>query len=253
MITEFMRKFDFRKRNSGLIGVEQECFLVDSSGIVVPMAPEILKLLPDRSRFGFELSACQLESRIGPCKLGDVLGELDRNKEEMRSAEDQLGLGRIYQEIGPRDMPLDVYPDPTGRYQEIAAKVSEEVLRAACMVAAIHIHVGMPDHETALRVYNHVIKHLDRLCEMGDGSNGERLRLYKIVKPQKELRPYGNWYEFMFHAIQEDFFGNPRDCWFLIRISIHGTIEFRMFGSRKDPSVIFGFAKTCHELCMEAM
>lgn len=253
MINDFMGKFRFVRANSGLIGVEQECFITDLSGNIIPKTPEILKVLSDGERFGYELSACQLEDRVGPCRLDDVIGELEKNEEEINLAESRLGFRRTYQEVGPENMPLDIYPDPEGRYQGIANDHPADVLLAACRVIGTHIHVGMPDHKTALRVYNHVIKHLERLCRMGDGSNGERLRLYKKVKPQKALRPYRDWYDFCGHAIQERFFGNPRDCWFLIRISIHGTIEFRMFGAREDPKIIVAWARICHELCQEAI
>lgn len=179
----FSKKFHFRKDGKLAVGVERECFVTDLRGNIKPISERILKFLVDRSKFGFELSACQLEDRVGPVHIEGLMPSLYANDMILRSAEAMLIFRRKFSEVGPPDMPLDVYPDPTGRYQKIVKNMPQHILSAACRVIGTHIHVGMPDKETALKVYNKVIKKIEKLCKMGDGSGGERLKIYKVMAP----------------------------------------------------------------------
>ncbi len=246
---QFVKQFHFRKEGGGLVGVERECFLTDPLGIIQPISPLVLKVLKGE-QFGYELSACQLEDRVGPCPIDDLGKRLAENDQLMSEAQEQMGFGRKYIEVAPADMPLDVYPDPTGRYQRITADMPREVLQAACRVAGTHIHIGMPDAETAMQVYHRTLPHLEELIKMGDGSEGERMRIYEVMAPDRTPKRYrGGWTEFHEYARQAEFESNPRSCWHLIRISVHGTIEFRMFGSVSDNTLVEKWAKRCHELC----
>lgn len=250
---EFLKKFQFRPDGSGLVGVERECFLLNGQQRIVPIAPLVLEKLTDRSRFGYELSACQFEDRIGPIGLTGLKEALLRNEAMIKKIEAELNFQRLFLEVAPEDMPLDIYPDPSGRYQEITKNLPREKLLAACRVAAIHVHIGMPDHQTALKVYNGVITNLEQLCHLGDGSNGERLGIYKTMAGDWIPPHYGNWADYYRLAVEKKFDTDPRRCWHLIRISIHGTIEFRMFGSTPDLDKIISWATTCHDLCQKAL
>jgi len=249
----FVKKFDFKKSGELLVGIERECFITDRNQKIIPYANEVLKHLTDRSRFGYELSACQLEDRIGPLKIDEIKNGLLRNEKKIGIAEEKLGFRRLHTEVAPEDMPLDVYPDPTGRYQLITKDMPQHILSAACRVTGTHIHIGMPDHETAMRVYNKVIAHVEELCDLGSGSNGERLKIYQIMAPDFQPPPYDSWITFYEEAVKKGFVSDPRKCWHLIRISIHGTIEFRMFGTTSELDRIVGWAKICHQLCSKAI
>ena len=146
-------------------------------------------------------------------------------------------------------MPLDVYPDPSGRYQVITKDMPEEKLRAACRVAGTHIHIGMGSQEKAIRAYNNALRHLDHLCKLGDKSKGERLSIYKIMAPNFKPPVYDSWKDYEVYAKEHGFIDSPRNCWHLIRISIHGTIEFRMFGATPDIHEVIQWAKICYTIC----
>lgn len=250
---EFMAKFNFRPEGALLVGVERECFLLNKSGQIAPLAVQVFENLPDQTRFGYELSACQLEDRIGPCVINNLRSGINENEIEIKKAEAITGFTRLFCEVAPENMPLDIYPDPTGRYQRISKTLPKRVLVAACRVTGVHVHIGMPDHETALRVYNKVISHYDALCQMGDGSGGARLELYHLMAPNHVPCFYESWDEFCAEAQKDGFVEDPRKCWRLIRISVHGTIEFRMFGSTSDIDKIVTWAEYCHRICQEAM
>ncbi len=278
----FKSLFTYDSSKVGYVGVERECFIQDCDrmGVVVPKAHEILSRIEPRGvpeyrpygniwlgidfgvstvwhpvkrdEFSYELSACQIESRIGPCQLEELRDELILVDSHLRFL-----LGQEYKplhtEVGPEDMPLDVYPDPTGRYQRITKHMLREILLAACRVIGTHIHIGMRDHDMALRVYNYVSRHFAELCEMGNGSFGERLAIYRKMAPDFEPTPYASWDEYHRTAVAKGFAEDPRKCWTLIRISVHGTIEFRMFGATDSIERIVSWARYCHRLCQSAL
>lgn len=249
---KFLAQFEFKPEGAMLVGIERETLLTQN-GNIVPIAEKVLKRLNNHQRYGYELSACQLEDRVGPTTLPNLMNELLGNEAEIKKAEQELGFQRWHYEVGPDDMPLDVYPDPTERYQRITENMPKDILLAACRVIATHVHIGMPDHQTALRAYNKVIDHCDELCRIGDGSCGERLEIYKKMAPDFNPPFYAGWNSFYEEAIQKGFLSDPRKCWHLIRLSIHGTIEFRMFGATSELSRIVSWAKRCHELCQSYM
>lgn len=254
---DFIAKFSFLPETTMNVGVEQECFIADCGGAIVPAALELLQsvrtLNCEPELFGYELSACQLETRTQPVLVSAIRKELIRVNGHRDALLSQNGYRAHFDEVGPEHMPLDVYPDPSGRYQRITQCISKESLLAACRVIGTHVHIGMPDLETALRVYNHVIKHLDVLCERGNGSFGERLAIYKQMAPDYRPQRYDNMEDYYHYALEHGFADDPRRCWTLIRITIHGTIEFRMFGATHSSSRVASWARICHEVCAEAM
>lgn len=251
-LQSFKDLFAFDRDKSLHVGIERECFLTDLSGNIVPWAPSLLRRLPE-PRYSYELSACQLETRIGPCRIEDIRHNLLEIESEINGLEKDLGFQRSFVEVGPEDMPLDVYPDPSGRYQRIVKTMPRQILLAACRVIGTHVHIGMPDHETAIRVYNQVVTNYDRLCQLGNGSFGERLDIYRIVAPDCKPSPYKDWLDLYKTACEKGFVEDPRKCWTLIRISKHGTLEFRMFGATRSIDRIVSWAETCHNLCKTAM
>lgn len=245
---EFSDRFRFSSPLAGYVGVERESFIL-RNGVISPLAGEILESLADSERFGYELSACQLEDRTPPVRIGNLLSQLTTNDLRIGEVERELGFSRLFQEVGPEDIPLDIFPDPLGRYQEIAKSLRPEILRAACRVTGTHVHIGMPDHTTALRVYNGALPFIPHLCFMGDGSRGERLRLYAMMAGSSVPRPYEDWADFYHEAQTRGFESDPRKNWDIIRISVHGTLEFRMFGATNDRNKIVGWAERCLRIC----
>lgn len=282
----FKEQFRYKPELTLHVGVEREVFLTDRKGNIVPKAERILTFAEKRGipyqdstsslglydtwfggiplprteydpmkpgEFSYELSACQIESRIGPVPLAEAHRALTTSNTRLYSLVLQNKLNLLHTEVGPADMPLDVYPDPSGRYQEITKTMPRSVLLAACRVIGTHVHIGMPDHETALRVYNTLCKDFLGLCEMGNGSFGERLAIYREMAPNYVPNPYESWEHLYEYAQREGFAYDPRKCWTLIRISVHGTIEFRMFGATDSIERIVSWATRCHDLCAQAM
>jgi hypothetical protein len=276
---DFMHQFSFDPQHAWLVGLEREALLVDGQGTPVPYAKDALEAVGDDSRFGCELSACQVEMNVGPDTLDRMPYRIDKAEKDLAAAAASITFSRSmevipawtfnsdkrelmpfsdhvrlsHSEVAPHDMPLDVYPDASGRYQQIAERMPEDVLRAACQALGTHIHVGMPDPDTALRVYNFVVQFVWELSELGNGSFGDRLQAYRTVAPDAEPHQYKDWAQFYQAACENGFAQNPRDCWDLIRISKHGTIEFRMFGATSSVDRIMEWGQRCYELCLQAV
>ncbi len=268
----FKKLFQYDSQKTGFIGIERECFIADKNGTVVPRASEVILrtqrdgwLIYDNfvdgsvygdpgSSIGYELSNCQIETRTSPCPdLKSAQSELEYNEFNLNTTLARMGLRSMHSEVGPADMPLDVYPDPTGRYQKITQNMPHDVLLAACRVIGTHVHIGMRDHVMALRVYNYAAGRLEELCELGNGSFGERLAIYRQMAPDYEPKPYSSWEHYHQVAMDKGFAKDPRKCWTLIRISVHGTIEFRVFGATDSIDRIVGWASKCLQICQEAM
>lgn len=253
---DFQGLFRFDPTRALQIGIERERFITDRSGRIVPQAPRVLGYLSKidiRGRLGYELSACQVEDHSGPCEISSLESELAEGDDLLDRAVRALGLGVSYEEVAPYDMPLDVYPDPSGRYQRITKNMPVETLRAACRVIGTHVHIGMPDAQTALKVHNKVIGSIDQLCAYGDNSHGERLRIYRTVAGNALPRVYESWQDFHETAKSEGFDCDLRRCWYLVRISRFGTLEFRMFGSTEKRERVAAWAAMCYTLCKQAM
>lgn len=252
----FFRQFHFDVNKVGWVGVEREAFLRPIiGGPVLPQAPAVCKALDRRGlflgSFGPELSACQIEFRTEPVPYPELEKQLTERETHLRSVCGELGLYLDLTEVAEANMSTKVYPDR--RYQAITELLSPEVLLAACRVAGTHIHVGMPDLVTAISVYDKVISYTSDLIALGDGSRGERMRLYRIVAPQCDplaIGSVGGLYE---RAVAEGFVTVVRNWWSLIRITRYGTIEFRMFGNTLSVAEVCFWAKRCRELCLAAL
>jgi hypothetical protein len=274
-VGQFIALFNFDASKKLLVGIERECHLTDISGKIRPWAPKVLEWmwasLNGRGKcYGYELSACQFEDKFQqPVPVYLVENELFRHEQEIMVAEQALNFRRVFHGVAPEDMPLEVYPDE--RYLRITKDMPEAMLRAACRVAGVHVHIGMPDPQTALRVYNSVINELPFLYRIGFTDTGDRLGLYRevvqggLAKSERiqlfekhlctapEPPRYDSWSDFHGRAKREGFDTDPRRLWDFIRISKHGTIEFRVFDTTADIKRIAYWAEICHDLCRQAM
>jgi gamma-glutamyl:cysteine ligase YbdK (ATP-grasp superfamily) len=256
MTKSFTERFNFNPEKHLFVGIERECFLT-RDGQIVPIAHEVISRLEGRGTFGrlygYELSACQLEIRTDPVPLEDFPKLIESSDQRLKAVEDTFKFEALHTEVAPYNMPLDVYPDPSGRYQEITRNMPIEKLRAACRVAGTHVHIGMGSKEQAIKAYNAAIPYLQTLCSMGDKSNGERLEIYRIMAPNFVPPRYTSWECYERYATEHGFIENPRNCWHLTRISVHGTIEFRMFGATPNIQEINEWVRKCYIICANAL
>lgn len=248
---DFFGKFSFSAGLAGHIGIERERFLIDPGGSIVAAAPAFLGAIRNTSdRWTYELSACQAEDRTPPLRKRDeIRAALEANDALGRKVAADMGLDLVALEAAPSTMPFDLYPDP--RYANIAERIGEERLHAACRVAGTHIHYGVRDFDHAFVVYHRLRPYLESLARLGDHSMGERLSLYKSVAPEWYPPRYENREDFLRTAIREGFSEDPRSCYHLIRISRHGTVECRMFGTTENVEEVLSWRDEIVEIATQ--
>jgi gamma-glutamyl:cysteine ligase YbdK (ATP-grasp superfamily) len=245
--SSFLSLFNFNPSLAGAIGIEREFFLLDASRQPLPRSPEFLDIVKDQ-QWTYELSACQVEHRTEPrINIDDIRQELQHGSAIGKQAAAKLGLQLGSLELAPANMDLGYYPHDQ-RYQKIVMTLPREILLAACRVAGVHIHLGVKEIREALLIHNRFVEHLDDLCRLGDHSGGERLRLYKQMAKNWQPPVYKSVEHLQAMAREQGFEQNPRNCWHLIRISRHGTVELRMFGMTDDLDEIIGWVRTIRRL-----
>jgi carboxylate-amine ligase len=163
---------DFREPKFGSstpfsIGVEEELFLVRArDGGQIDAREEVLGALesPARGEITGEVFACQIELITDICKTSaEAIAVLS----DLRRSVLATGIGLIGSATHPVADEDDCAISETDRYHYIADHLGDAL---STPVAALHVHVGMPDAETAIRVFNGLRRHLPVLEALGANS-----------------------------------------------------------------------------------
>jgi carboxylate-amine ligase len=136
------------------IGVEEELLLVSATGDPLPRSKAVLEELDDDLDVTLELTRAQVEINSPVCTTAD---ELHSRLSEMRTA---LAVAAAAE--GGRLLAIAVPPHGRAaqlmtkkpRYQEMAVRYGQ--LAREQGVCGCHVHVDVPDRESAVRVSNHL-------------------------------------------------------------------------------------------------
>lgn len=242
----FLNRFCFDPSLRLHLGAEVEYLIVDASGKPVPVAAELLRQLDEA--YTYELSACQIEHRTNPLRTPDmIVSACGQGLVIARDKARELGYNIQTCAVAPFSMSLDVYPDE--RYLcEVVPFLSVERLRAACRVMGTHIHIGLGSLSEALLVYNALVEQIDYLLSLCPSENEARLDLYSVVQPNNRPPLYSSAQSFYDTAVACGFAENPRNCWHLVRISRHGTVEVRLFPATEDAALLVLWASAIQDI-----
>ena len=159
------------------VGVEEEFLLADPrTGQALPGAEQVIArcgTLPRGARVQRELRPTQLESSTGVCTTSDeVRDQLVACRQALAAAAGDLVLLATGTPIAAA---APVPPPPTpGRYAEIDDRYGGLVEDyEAC---GSHVHVGVPDPDTAVAVVNHLARWLPALLALSANSPSDRGR-----------------------------------------------------------------------------
>ncbi len=148
------------------LGVEEELFLVDRpTGAQVNASGAVLERLgPVDGRVERELHACQVELITDVCRTaGQATGTLGG----LRRAVLATGAGLLGSGTHPAAQEGDAEVTDKERYERIRDLLGDA---AATAVGGLHVHVGMPDAETAIRAFNGLRHHLPLLQALAANS-----------------------------------------------------------------------------------
>ena len=149
------------------LGLEEELLVVDrAGGGLLNVAPQVVEQLGDLKRGSVktELHRSQIELVTGVCA---TVAEAVADLRELRSAVRDTGVGVVASATHPTAREGDAEITDHPRYRRIHQWLGDAV---ATPVSALHIHVGMPDADTAIRVFNGLRRHLPLLEALGANS-----------------------------------------------------------------------------------
>ncbi|MEU3768450.1 glutamate--cysteine ligase [Amycolatopsis keratiniphila] len=207
------------------IGIEEEFLLVDPrTGVSCPRADAVLERhriccpLPDGAAVHRELRPTQIEAATGVCETADELYEqLTAGRRTLAEAAAGEDCAIIAAGTPPRPSPerdLDA-PDRFGKVDELYAGVVKAYEACGC-----HVHIGVPDRETAVAVVNHLGEWLPTLLALSgnspfDGGRDTGYESWRMVEqsrfPGSGVAPY-----FADAAAYEEQVGKLVDCGVLV-------------------------------------
>jgi carboxylate-amine ligase len=148
------------------VGVEEELFLVDPvTGRQANTSSAVQgRLGPADGTVERELHACQIELITDVCRsAGEAAGTLGG----LRRAVIATGAGLLGSGTHPSALEGDAEITDKERYERIRELLGDAV---ATPVGGLHIHVGMPDADTAIRTFNGLRLHLPLLQALAANS-----------------------------------------------------------------------------------
>jgi carboxylate-amine ligase len=148
------------------VGVEEELFLVDPvTGRVVNASAAVQERLgPVDGTVERELHACQMELITDVCRsAGEAVGRLGG----LRRAVLATGAGLLGSGTHPSATEGEAEITDKERYERIRHLLGDAVVTP---VGGLHIHIGMPDAETAIRAFNGLRRHLPLLQALAANS-----------------------------------------------------------------------------------
>jgi carboxylate-amine ligase len=142
------------------LGVEEELFLADRrDGTLRNAGEEVLAALrpPSRGEVKGEVHACEVELITDVCGSADEAGEV---LADLRAAVLDTGIGLVGSATHPTAEEGEAEITDQERYRYISRLLGDALVTP---IAALHVHVGMPDPETAIRAFNALRRHLPLL------------------------------------------------------------------------------------------
>jgi len=156
---------------SPTFGVEEEFFVVDPrTRRILSRAPELLarSRMPDGRLCG-EFSRVQVEANSPVCTTADdALRFLRAARRELGRAADEAGLAVAATGTAVLGDTSAALVSDGSRYADIAVHAGG--LRASHVVCGCHVHVGIPDRETAVAVSDHLRRWLPFLVALSANS-----------------------------------------------------------------------------------
>jgi carboxylate-amine ligase len=164
--SELERDHRFGSSEPFSIGVEEELFLVDPlTGRQTNTSAAVLERLGDvEGTVEGELHACQVELITN---VHASVREAVRAIGEMRRAVLQTGAGILASGTHPSAAEGDAAITHKERYERIHYLLGDA---AVTPIGGLHVHVGMPDAETAIRTFNGLRRDLPLLVALAANS-----------------------------------------------------------------------------------
>src|SRR3954454_13337841 len=234
---------NFGNREPFGLGIEEELLLIDAEDQLADRGAQTVRdASPNEGEVTGELFKAMIE---GMSEVSRNAGEAVRTLAEVR---------RELLDSGARIMGVGVHPSaeageadvyPTHRYTLIEDSL-QGVLRTP--ICGLHIHIGMPDEETAVRAYNGIRVHVPLLNALAGNSPfwfGEDsglassrtviFRSYPRAAMAPEFRDFAHFCDVTRQVCAAGDLDDYTHIWWDVRLHPHlGTIEIRAADTQFD-------------------
>jgi carboxylate-amine ligase len=250
------------------IGVEEEVLLVEAgTRRLANVAERVLAELDlPESLAAHEAFASEVELRTPVChSAAEVRAELQQRREAAATAAARAGAELMAVGLHPQAAYGDVQLVDAERYRRLDGLVGGLIRRTP--ECALHVHVGMPDPESAMRVLNELRDHLPLLQGLAAASpywfgadSGLASARFSIVRayPRRGVpRAFGSWQEYEEVAAAVDATGGSGDytfIWWDVRAHPKlGTVEVREMDVQPSLDDACALAALVHALAARAL
>ncbi|RMH61855.1 MAG: YbdK family carboxylate-amine ligase [Zetaproteobacteria bacterium] len=234
--------FDFRPSAPASTGVEMEWILVDqATGAQTPLAPQLLSSLAPSPRIKAELftSMIEVNTAIHHSTSG-CMHELDTLYTTLHSAVTPLGGGLLASGTHPFShwQQQQISGDP--RYARLLARLQWMARRFN--IFGIHVHVGMPDGDSCIRVMNRLLPVMPAFLAISanspfwhghdTGLSAARIKVFEGLSQGGMPFYFNDWRDFEHCAarlLATGSIDSIRDIWWEMRPHPDfGTLEIRI-------------------------
>jgi glutamate---cysteine ligase / carboxylate-amine ligase len=243
------RKVDeltFRGSPEATLGVELELMVLDrDTGDLVSGAPGILKSCAEeatvRDFVSAELMQSMIEVKTGVChNVREVAAGLFPVMKRVRNIARSMGFDLAMSGTHPFHRQSNNAVSPSERYDRIYDRLAYMIHQR--VVFGLHVHVGVPNGDTAIGVINGLVQHLPHLLAISanspfwqgidSGLASCRTALFRSLPHAGVPRYFPHWKDFRtFFRVMRDCqaIQSTRDIYWDIRPRPElGTIEFRV-------------------------
>jgi glutamate---cysteine ligase / carboxylate-amine ligase len=253
----------FGRGPSYALGMEEELLLVDAEGH--QLSPEASELIPrveaPAGAVKFDVYEALVETAtpvVASAAEGGAF--LDELRGTLRDAGATLmGAG-----IHPEGAFGDVEHVDQPRYAAIVDSMRGLITRTP--TCAVHVHVGMPDPETAVRVLNALREHLPLLQALAanppwwyglrSGFQTSRAQMYRAYPRAIVPRAFAGWEDYVEVVTAAVASADAADysfLWWDLRLHPRlGTVELRAMDGQSSLRAVCGLAALVHGLALHA-
>jgi glutamate---cysteine ligase / carboxylate-amine ligase len=246
------------------VGIEEETMLLDPVGWTLSQTcVEVLAELPE------EIAACATTETHGSAlelatgvhaTIGSAVEELNALRRGLADALALRELAVASAGTHPFAVWSDIVVSPGERYQFLYGSLRELARREP--THALHVHVGVPDPDDAMRAANRLRAHLPLLLALSGNSpfwQGRDTGLASARTPlfqafprvgiPREFRDYDDWVEMVDMLVRCGAFPDPSFLWWDVRLQPRfGTVEVRIMDAQTRVSDTAGIAALVQSL-----
>lgn len=233
----------FKSNKTFTTGVELEIQLIDLKSMdLVPMAPEILKnLSDDKNTFKPEFIQSMVEITTSVCNsMDEIRADLQKGLIRLEDTAAKLGCATHVSSLHPFALSGRQLLTEDQRYKKILGEL--QIIGRRMITQGLHVHVGMPDGETAIKVFDKIRIFLPFFLALSasspyfegvdTGLSSYRSKLFDALPRSGMPEPFGSWENFVNMAdrlFKAEVIKSARDFWWDVRPHpLFGTIEIRI-------------------------